>query len=158
VSTLRPEWLKQRRDRADQEHMRVRSLQSEYGFTLIELMVVVLIIAILSAIALPAFLGQRAKAQDGAAKSDARTIVSAMEACYNEVDRYDPCPDAPSGVTIGPDPGQVEITPSGDEYLIVAHSHSGNTFSVQKLADSTVTRSCDTTAGTTRGGCVGTSW
>ena len=125
--------------------------------TLIELMVVILIIAILAAIALPAFLGQRAKAQDGSAKSNARTVVSAMEACYTEVDRYDPCPDSPSGVSIGSDPGQVEVTPSGDEYTIVSYSVTGNTFTVVKNADTTVTRSCSA-AGTTLGGCKGSSW
>ena len=140
--------------------MRTRHrLNSQEGFTLIELMVVVLIIAILSAIALPAFLGQRAKAQDGSAKSNARTVVSAMEACYTEVDRYDPCPDGATGVDIGSGPGQVEITPSGDEYTIVAHSYTGNTFTVVKNADSTVDPDVrhDGRA-RTRGGCVGTSW
>ena len=53
--------------------------QSEKGFTLIELLVVILIIGILAAIALPAFLNQRGKAQDTEAKSEARTMQTAME-------------------------------------------------------------------------------
>jgi type IV pilus assembly protein PilA len=45
----------------------------ERGFTLIELMVVVLIIAILLAIAIPTFLGARHRANDRAAQSNARS-------------------------------------------------------------------------------------
>ena len=62
--------------------------QDEKGFTLIELLVVILIIGILAAIALPAFLNQRAKAQDSEAKSNVRTAQTAMETFYTDNQTY----------------------------------------------------------------------
>jgi len=67
--------LKARRDR-------------EEGFTLIELMVVVLIIAILIAIAIPTFLGARERAQDRGAQSDLRNALVAAKTFYTDNETY----------------------------------------------------------------------
>src|SRR6266436_1475511 len=60
----------------------------EEGFTLIELMVVVLIIAILIAIAIPTFLGARQRAQDRAAQSNARNGLTAEKTIYTDSQTY----------------------------------------------------------------------
>src|SRR3954453_11643674 len=65
-----------------------RSSDDEQGFTLIELMVVVLIIAILIAIAIPTFLGARQRAQDRAAQSDLRNGLTAEKVTYTDTQTY----------------------------------------------------------------------
>src|SRR6516225_6771234 len=65
-----------------------RKRDEEDGFTLIELMVVVLIIAILIAIAIPTFLGARQRAQDRAAQSDLRNGLTAEKTNYTDAQTY----------------------------------------------------------------------
>jgi type IV pilus assembly protein PilA len=62
--------------------------KNDEGFTLIELMVVVLIIAILIAIAIPTFLGARRRAQDRQAQSTLRNALSAEKAYYTDEQAY----------------------------------------------------------------------
>jgi type IV pilus assembly protein PilA len=68
--------------------LRTRRDGDERGFTLIELMVVVLIIAILIAIAIPTFLGARQRAQDKASQSSLRNGLTAAKTIYTDSETY----------------------------------------------------------------------
>jgi type IV pilus assembly protein PilA len=125
--------------------------QSEKGFTLIELLVVILIIGILAAIALPAFLNQRAKAQDTEAKTAARTAQTALETYYTDNQNYNPAggvgdlrtiePALNEGVARG---ANLAVTFGAQDYTIaVTQPATGSIFRIQKTATGDVIRTCD---------------
>ena len=62
--------------------------EADSGFTLIELMVVLLIMAILLAIAIPTFLGVKGGAQDRSAQSDLNTALTNAKAYYGNNQSY----------------------------------------------------------------------
>ena len=65
------------------------------GFTLIELLIVVAIIAILAAIAIPNFLAAQTRSKVSRAKADMRTAATGMEAYRIDNSNYPPMNDVP---------------------------------------------------------------
>ena len=64
--------------------LRKRLAHDEGGFTLIELLIVMAIIGVLLAIAVPAYLGYRDRAEKSAARADVREALPAIEAFYSD--------------------------------------------------------------------------
>jgi Tfp pilus assembly protein PilE len=123
---------------------------------MIELMVVAIVIGVLAAIALPAFVGEQSKGHDASAKSDVRNVMTAVESCFSETKTYEQCdtlpelegtdtqPGTPLTDTTAKAEGAVSVTATPDTYTITAYSKSDNTFSIVKAADGTRTRPCTT--------------
>ena len=105
-------------------------LKNRKGFTLIELLIVVVIIGILAAIAIPKFANTKQKAYITAMKSDLRNLVTAEEAFFSDSSRY--APDTLTGMKFSPSTGvtfPVIITGAGSWKATVTHTQVPAPFS-----------------------------
>ena len=103
--------------------------KDERGFTLIELMIVIAIIGILAAIAIPQFSAYRKRSYNSSAQSDVRNIATAQEAYYVDNSTYTSTESAISGATYGyMQSGNVTfgVTGGTEGYTITAHHASGD--------------------------------
>jgi type IV pilus assembly protein PilA len=142
--------------------LRVRA-QSDSGFTLVELLVVMLILGLLAAIAIPSFFNQRDKARDADAKTQARTAQTAIETYATDNDgEYN---SSGAGAVTATDLVNIEATlgdlpagaltistPTGtgppadnadNSYTVTVDSTTGNDFSVTRHGDGTTDNTCN---------------
>jgi len=68
--------------------LKMNKMKNQKGFTLIELMIVIAIIGILAAIAIPQFSAYRKRSYNAAAQSDLRNAATAQEAYYVDNETY----------------------------------------------------------------------
>lgn len=103
------------------------------GFTLIEMMIVVAIIAILVAILVPNFMRARAQAQTAACEGNLKEIATALELYQTDHEQYPDTTGATNATSTDPNLGQYlrqtpidPVNPSGFYQYQVANYSSGN--------------------------------
>lgn len=129
------------------------------GFTLVELLVVMLVLGLLAAIAAPAFFGQRGKAHDADAKVAVRTAETALVSWASDHDGEFAGATAADLVTIEPTLAGADLAlpaTGARTYELAVTSSTGNVFEIHRTAAGTRTFPCSQAG---RQGCpAGGSW
>jgi len=115
-------------------------MMNRKGFTLIELLIVVVIIGILAAIAIPKFAATKDKAKLASVKTDIRNYMTAQEAYFSDKAVYGAAADlAGAGYNFTFSTGNAATASSGDA--------GGYNITAQNASISTGTKSCQVAVG-----------
>jgi len=161
-------------------------LTDERGFSLIELLVVILVIGILAAIAIPSFLNQKTKAYDASAKELARTAETTAETIatdyggsysslsQTQLNSYEPTiQTASAGGNAWISAANAGSAGSNTYYVVATANNTLDQFEIERTASGQIYRFCGPSSWTpytngsqttnaaysgTTGGCVAGSW
>ena len=128
-------------------------IRDERGFTLVELLVVMLVLALLVAIAISSFFNQSDKARDARAKAAVRTAETAMEAYATDHDgRYSGADVAALRTyeqTLNAAALTIDVA-EADHYEVTVASATGNSLHITRYPRGTTSLTCETP---NTGGC-----
>ena len=137
----------------------LQRLKDERGFTLMEILIVMVVLAVLAGIALSTLTGNRTNAHDSAAKQNAGSMMAHVESCFAETEDYGLCETGDpllgdTKLAEGTGPGQTRVVSDGvHDYSIESMSKTGNVFRLVKTAGHKPVRSCNVAPGGDAGGC-----
>ncbi|MBA3521389.1 MAG: prepilin-type N-terminal cleavage/methylation domain-containing protein [Gemmatimonadales bacterium] len=121
-------------------------MQNRKGFTLIELLIVVVIIGILAAIAIPKFANTKEKAVLASMKSDLRNLVTAQEGFFSDEQTY------AGGIAAAQSATAVAFVPSTNNSIVISGNTAAGWSAVVTNATLTGTiNTCGIYAGTAAG-------
>ena len=123
--------------------------RGEAGFTLVELLIVMLILGVLAAIAIPAFFSQRDKARDAEAKVQVRTVQTAIETFATDhnggytganettLPQIEPAlRDIPAAYLT------IQVAGASGKYKVSVATPTGNEFSIRRGVDDSFSYPC----------------